>query len=149
MLKQNYCHFCHGTKPNEDLIDDGITTHHLSCKVDYMKELELDQVETLASEARQQARDTRLLDRLQKTLKQKHLQALNWLLNDHRCESLEILSVGDVKGEKVKGSKWFRESTAIRHIYDDTSTCYWGDSYGGNIFMPIGKKRYLKVFISG
>lgn len=87
--------------------------------------------------------------RLKRTLKPKIWQAIHWAISEHRCQDLKIVGIDEVAGSKERAKDWYGESVAVRYVYDDTSTDYWGDSYGGLIWIPIGKARYLQIHIWG
>ncbi len=91
----------------------------------------------------------RLMRCLKYSLKQKILKDVMFELDSHWSCILGIVSICQVKGTKRKGHDYFGMSTAIRHVYDNTSSCSYNDSYDGEVFIYIGKKRYLNIHISG
>ncbi|EII3125378.1 hypothetical protein [Vibrio parahaemolyticus] len=122
---------------------------HFECHEDYHNKADLE-MKALAEEDKARYRkDCKILRRLKRTLKAKIWQGIDWTIADHRYQDLQIVGVDKVCGEKRAGHDWFGQSTAMRYIYDDTSTDYWGDSYGGQIWLPIGKGRYLQMHIWG
>lgn len=144
------CHFC-GSDVYES--DERVPTYlgpvHYECKVAFDKESEALNKKIADEENERYARDQKLLKRLQRTLKPKFWQCIAFTIYDHHYQDLEIVGVDCVKGQKNNAHDWFGESVAMRHVYDDTSTDYWGDGYGGEIFLPIGKGRYLKMHVWG
>ena len=112
---------------------------------------ELDKLKENADRQLWQAYDNsdRLLGKLKRRLKPKIWQGIQWELNAHTCLALEIVSVKQVKGYKRTGHEYFGQSTAIRHVYDHTSMCSLSGSYGGNVYLYLGNKQYLMMFVSG
>lgn len=113
--------------------------------------LYMDELMQRASE--QEWRDVKksdqILKRLQRTVKPKIWQAINWDLHSHICLVIGIVTVDQVAGSKRTGHDYFGESTAVRHVYDDVSSCTYSDSYGGNVYLYLGKKRYLMMYVHG
>ncbi|EKA4077117.1 hypothetical protein OLH55_004327 [Vibrio parahaemolyticus] len=125
----------------------GVT--HLECHEDYHAQSELLMKELAEEENARYKRDCKLISRLKRTLKPKIWQAIDWAISEHRYQDLKIVGIDEVAGSKERARDWYGESVAVRYIYDDTSTDYWGDGYGGLIWIPIGKARYLQMHIWG
>ncbi|MCF2902241.1 hypothetical protein L1267_17875 [Pseudoalteromonas sp. OFAV1] len=98
---------------------------------------------------RLEKKSDRLLKNLKSKLKPKLWQAIKWELAAHFCIALEIVSIAEVKGCKRKGNDYFGQSVAMRHVYDDTSSCSYSGSYGGDVYLHLGNGRYLKMYING
>lgn len=90
-----------------------------------------------------------ILKRLKKSLRPKIWEAIQWELNSHYCLALGIVSIDEVKGRKETGNDYHGQSTAMRHVYVDVSSCSYSDTYGGNVYLYLGMGRYLAMFISG
>lgn len=100
-------------------------------------------------EKAQNAKSDRLLSKLKRTLNPKIWQGIQWELNSHQCVAFGVVPRSQVTGQKTSGRDYYGESTAVRHVYDSTSFCSYSDSYGGFIYVYLGKDRYLKMFIHG
>ena len=103
--------------------------------------------------AEQSARDyeksNKILARLKRALKHKIWQPIEWELKSHYCMAFGVVPWSEVKGRKESGYDYFCQSTAIRHVYVDVSSCSYSDSYGGNIYIRLSKDRYLAMYING
>jgi len=91
----------------------------------------------------------RILAKLKRTLKAKIWEPIEWELKSHYCLALGIVTRSDVKGRKESGHDYFGQSSAIRHVYTDVSSCSYSDSYGGNVYIRLSKDRYLEMYING
>lgn len=100
-------------------------------------------------EMKEACRRNKVLRRLKKTLPQKIWLSIQYLLNDNSCLDLGVVSQEHVKGFKESGNSYFGWSTAVRHVYNDVSSCSYSDSYGGNLYIYLGERRYLRMHIYG
>lgn len=89
----------------------------------------------------------KLIKRLKRTLKPKFWQALESLKGDIWVGDFNIVKFDNIKGNKESGHAFFGESAPFRHVYADISYNTYSDSGDGDVYLPIGKARYLKVSI--
>lgn len=72
--------------------------------------------------------------------------------NIHIAEP-EIVSIDSFKGqpglEKTRGHYYFGQSVPMRFVYQKTSVCSYSDTYSGEVYLPIGKGKYLKLVVFG
>jgi len=141
------CYYC-GNVIDEKVISSGNLHLHADCKIHFDEEMEA----SLKAENEIRIADNkntlRLFKHLKKVLKPKIWQAIEWQKQEGHFD-LSIVSIDEVKGSRVTGTKFFGQRTALRHVYDDTTTNFDGDSYGGDVFLYIGKQRYLKMSVWG
>ena len=114
-------------------------------------EIDLDDEEMeLGLEAeRTQENSKRILGRLKRTLKPKIWEPIEWELDSHWCIALEIVTRDRVIGRKESGDSYFCQSTAIRHVYVNVSSCSYSDTYGGDVYIRLGNNRYLRMYVYG
>lgn len=133
--------------------DECSTTTFLVAHQVCEKQYDDDMHEVMQSEHRshiaEQNSNKRILKKLKRTLKPKIWQAVEWETESHGYGHLEIVTQREVSGERRSGYAYFGEATALRHVYDDVTSDPYGDSYGGDIYLYLGKNRYLKIWIWG
>ncbi|POC19549.1 hypothetical protein [Vibrio vulnificus] len=134
---------------SDERVSISIGVAHFECHERYQEQVEADMKEYAEQERKRVRCDNKLISRLKRTLKPKVWNVIELVLQDHWVGYLSILPLSKVTGRKNNAHDWFGESVAIRHIYDDTSSCSYSDTYGGVIYLPIGKERYLQMHISG
>ncbi|WP_347361786.1 hypothetical protein [Vibrio vulnificus] len=134
---------------SDERVNLSIGVSHYTCDQEYKLSCDLEMKEMIEQEKAQEKRENRLLTRLKRTLKPKIYSFIKLMFEDHQVHSIEIVGLNKVSGSKERARDWYGESVAVRYIYDDTSTDYWGDGYGGYVWIPIGKARYLQMHISG
>ncbi|MDW2204291.1 hypothetical protein R7007_21720 [Vibrio sp. 1636] len=134
---------------SDERVSSIIGVIHFTCDQEHKLSIDLEMKEMMEQEKAQAKRENKLLARLKRTLKPKVYGFIEFLFEDHRVGSIEIVGFDKVSGSKERARDWFGESVSIRYIWDDTSTDYWGDGYGGFIWVPIGKGRYLQMHIWG
>ena len=89
------------------------------------------------------------LARIKRKIKPKFFQAIEFELYHSGCHGVEVVGIGEVKGKRMKSSGYFGESSAVRHIYNNVSSCSYSETWGGDLFIPIGLGRYVKLSIHG
>ena len=144
------CAHCCGTiYPDDEKASCGMGLAHIECQEKFEDEIEEQARVAAEEEFRVGENSNRLLNRLEQSLKPKIWQAIKWELAYHWCLALEIVTIERVAGIKRSGHEYFGESTAMRHVYDDVSSCSYSDTYGGNVYLYLGNKRYLMMYVSG
>lgn len=125
-------------------------TFHNHCHDEFKEELKKAHDKESQAHHEEREKTNAILAQLERTLKPKIWQAIKWELSSHRCYHLSIVPLSKTKGEKKTGKEYFRQSTAIRHVFDDVSSDpYSSDCYGGYIYIRLNKNRYLQMFICG
>lgn len=94
-------------------------------------------------------KDTKLLYRLERTLKKKIWTPVSWELREHGFGELALVGHHSVNGIKRDASEYFKRSTAMRHLYQDTSVDEVSNCYSGRVYLYLGCGRYLKVNVWG
>lgn len=142
------CFHC-GGDISDTVSMDGNIPFHSQCLEKHRIEMEASaEAERLAAIKEQKTND-RILKHLERTLKPKIWVCVKSELESHRFGYLEIVTIDKVKGTKQDASKYFGASVAMRHFYDDVSSCSYSDTYGGDLYLYLGKKRYLKMTVWG
>jgi hypothetical protein len=118
-------------------------------EINIFAEFDEDMREYAEQSARDYEKSNRIISKLKRKLKQKIWQPIEWELKSHYCMALGIVKKAEVKGRKESGYDYFCQSTAIRHVYNNVSSCSYSDSYGGNIYIRLSQDRYLMMFIHG
>lgn len=145
------CVHCNETVyESDERASTGIGVAHFECHSKYQEECQKEQQEFYEQEKIRWQRENKLVERLKRTLKPKLWAVVKMVFDDHTVNYIQIDTFDKVRGTKELARDWFGESVAVRHIYDWTSTCsYSCDTYGGIVWIPIGKGRYLHLHISG
>lgn len=144
------CFHCSGTVYSSDeSVSTGVGMVHLECDEQYQEEMRLSNENANKAHILENKRNTRIIKNLKRRLKLKIWQAIEWEMQAHQYGHLEIVSLKDVEGRKTSGNDYFGESTALRHVYDNTSSCSYSDTYGGDVYLYIGEQRYLRMFVWG
>lgn len=145
------CFLCKGSIYQDDeKVMVGYEIAHYCRHESEMEEMREATKEFEAEWKTQAKRDNKIIRRLKRNLKPKIWQCIDWVFSDCiACDFLEIVDVNATKGERVRGSDYFGESVAVRHVYDDTCTDYWGDGFSGSVYLPIGCGRYLRMSVRG
>lgn len=89
------------------------------------------------------------LARIRRNIKPKVFQAIEFELYHSGCHGVEIVGIGEVKGKRMKASSYFGESSAVRHVYSNVSSCSHLETWCGDLFIPIGLGRYVRLSIHG
>lgn len=145
-----YCCYCDSAVyESDERINHRFGVAHFECHERNESELEAEKLQNIRDERLRSKIENKLVTRLRRTLKPKLWAAISMVLRDHAVHGIQIDSFNKVTGNKVKGRDWFGESVAIRHVFDDTSSCSYSDTYGGLLWLPIGMGRYLQIHISG
>ncbi|MEZ8723132.1 hypothetical protein AB6D66_18820 [Vibrio pomeroyi] len=149
MLYGNCVHCDSSVYESDERVTISLGVAHFECHERFQEQW-LPEIEDHAEQERQSAkRDNKLLKRLKRTLKPKVWSVIELVMQDHWVGYLNITSLAEVTGQRNRAHDWFGESVAIRHLYDDATTCSYSETYGGVIFLPIGNARYLQMHISG
>jgi hypothetical protein len=122
---------------------------HFECHEEGQRENEAGRLRHEAEVSKQIKNDKRILKHLERTLKPKVWENIKFAMYGHRYQDLAIVGFDKVGGAKQSAMEWFGESVAIRHVFDDISSCSLSDTYGGSIWLPIGHARYLHMHIWG
>lgn len=94
-------------------------------------------------------KDHKLVAKLRKKLKPKVMNFIYQEIDHHMyCFNLAIVTKDLCRGNKLKGSHYFGESTPVRFVFEDVKT-FFEDSYSGTIFIRIDRDRYLKMDVHG
>lgn len=134
---------------SDEHVSKGMLSFHLNCHEVYEGECEFTERRESEHYKAEQRRHKCLLKKLKRTLRAKIYQAIELELDQHQCHDFEIVCRLQVEGQKRRGRDYFGESTAIRHVYDDTSTCSYSGTYGGNVFLRLSNDRYLRIYVTG
>ena len=86
---------------------------------------------------------------IKRKIKPKFFQAIEFELYHSGCHGVEIVCIDGVKGKRMTASSYFGESSAVRHVYNNVSSCSYSETWGGDLFIPIGLGRYVKLSIHG
>ena len=86
---------------------------------------------------------------IKRKIKPKFFQAIEFELYHSGFHGVEIVGIDDVKGKRMTSSSYFGESSAVRHVYSNVSSCSYSESWVGDLFIPIGLGRYVKLSIHG
>lgn len=149
-MNHGLCVHCSNTVyESDERVSLSIGVAHFECRESFEKECRAEEKEFLDSDRKEGERQTKLLSRLKRTLKPKIWDAIERVMQGNFCHLMEIVSLDMVTGDKQRAHEWFGESVGIRCVYDDTTFCSYSDSYGGLVWLPIGKWRYLQMHISG
>lgn len=89
------------------------------------------------------------LARIKRKIKPKFFQAIEFELYHSGCCGVEIVSIDGVKGKRMTASSYLGESSAVRHVYNNASSCSYSETWVGDLFIPIGLGRYVKLSIHG
>ncbi len=146
------CGYC-----GEDLGEDCERTDwgyfHTKCVVAGVTVIEYqyhqDQLEYEQEQMKLWKKDIKLINRLRKRLPEKIMTDINYCIREHSASDYEIVNVDQCKGYKESGTDWIGFSSAIKYTYDNTSSCGYTETYGGDVYLYIGNHQYLKMFISG
>lgn len=149
MKNKNCVHCGFEVLESESSLNLSIGIAHRKCNDEFKEECRKEELAYQEYEKREAKRENKLLRRLKRQLKPKIFSLLDYLREDCWINSIEMVTRNSLSGEKRSASDFFGFSVAIRHVYDDTSSCSYSDSYGGYVYLPIGHNRYLKVHISG
>jgi hypothetical protein len=97
------------------------------------------------------AEDAKVWGSLYKYTSPKVISSLEFELKQHvnLGSSFAIVDVSDCVGVKRRFSEFTGYSSPIRWVYDDTSSCSYSGSYGGDVYFQLGKGKYLRAFIAG
>ncbi|EJC7176034.1 hypothetical protein DC915_RS02100 [Vibrio parahaemolyticus] len=114
----------------------------LDCMEPYLAKVNDDRLQYLV-------KDTKLLFRLERNLKKKIWDPVCWELREHGFGNLALVGRQSVYGRKRDASEYFKRSTAMRHLYQDTSVDEKSNSYSGRVYLYLGGGRYLKVDVWG
>ena len=87
------------------------------------------------------------IKRLKVKMKPVDFEPIDWLLSDHMTGYASIVKSDELVGSKVKAVDFFGQSSKLRHIWDNTSSCSYSGTYGGEVCVPLGKGNYLKIHI--
>ena len=94
--------------------------------------------------------DQKVLSRVKKMVKPKVFQDIEWEMKEHMwCGDFSIVDVSDCVGERRTYSDYKGCSSPIRTVYDNTSYDSYCDSYGGDMYISLGKGKYLKMSLGG
>lgn len=149
-MNYGYCPHCNETVyESDERVSTGLGAAHWVCHENYKFECDKEMAEYHAQETLRIKQENKLIKRLERTLKPKLWAVVKQVFDDHIVNYIQIDTFDKVEGKKELARDWFGESVAIRSIYDDTSFCSYSDSYGGPIWLPLGKGRYLHMHISG
>ena len=91
----------------------------------------------------------RKLSSIKRKVKPKVFQAIEFELCHSWCHGVEIVGIDGVRGKRMTASSYFGESSAVRHVYSNVSSCSYSETFGGDLFIPIGLGRYVKLSIHG
>lgn len=91
----------------------------------------------------------RKLASIKRKIKPKFFQAIEFELYHSSCHGVEIVGISEVKGKRMTASNYFGESSAVRHVYNNVSSCSHSETWCGDLFIPIGLGRYVKLSIHG
>ena len=89
------------------------------------------------------------LANIKRKIKPKFFQAIEFGLCHSWCHGVEIVGIDGVMGQRMTASSQFGESSAVRHVYNNVSSCSYLETCGGDLFIPIGLGRYVKLSIHG
>ncbi|MEF1335592.1 hypothetical protein REH81_02190 [Vibrio rotiferianus] len=142
------CVYCNDTVYSSDeRVNLSWGVAHYECHEREQEEIHDQMLKAGEDEMKRREKDNRIMARLEKTLKPKFWQPIKWVREENYCQDLEIVGIEKVKGTKTSTYDFFGEGAAIRHVFEDVSSD--GDTYGGFIWIPIGKGRYLQMHIWG
>lgn len=108
-----------------------------------------DEIDFMLEMDRNIAQVNKKLAKIKRKVKQKVFQAIEFELYHSECHGVEIVGIDDVKGKRMTSSGYFGESSAVRHVYNNVSSCSYSETWGGDLFIPIGLGRYVKLSIHG
>lgn len=97
------------------------------------------------------AEDDKVWSSLYKYTPPKVISSIEFELKQHMSlgSNFAIVGVSDCVGVKRRFSEFTGYSSPVRWVYDDTSSCSYSDSYGGDVYFQLGKGKYLRAFIAG
>ncbi len=99
-------------------------------------------------ERKESRRQNKLIKRLKRSLKPKCFDVVELLKKNCFAHTFNVVDIESVVGSKERASEWFGESVAVRHLYDDTRHNSYSESTSGYIYLPVGKGRYLMIYIT-
>lgn len=132
---------------SDERVNLSLGAAHFECHEREQVALHEEMIKAGEEEMQGREKDNRLFARLEKTLKHKFWLPIKWVRENNYCQDLEIVGIDKVKGTKASTYDFFGEGAAIRHVFEDVSS--EGDTYGGLIWIPLGKGRYLQMHIWG
>lgn len=144
------CFHCEEKVNQHDGVKIGFYLVHNEC-YESQKEEDRKYIEAERNrELRDRKNTRRIKSHLKRKLKPKIWDWIEYELESHYHSDLKILRREDFESKnKVPYKDMVGNRTSVRHIYDDTSQCSMSETYGGNIYIYIGNKQYLKIFIWG
>ena len=110
---------------------------------------DLDEIYFIGEMDRNIAQVNRKLAAIKRKIKPKVFQAIEFELFHSSCHGVEIVSHDGVNGKRMNASNYFGESVAVRHVYNNLSSCSYSETWGGELFIPIGLGRYVKLSVHG
>ncbi|MFS1430806.1 hypothetical protein LMH73_027775 [Vibrio splendidus] len=146
------CFYCgEDIDPDSDYVSEVGYHLHSECHQKFENENIQAEKRERARHLNENNRNERIKRHLKRTLKPKIWDCISVELSENggHCGHLAIVTLDKVTGTKQSGYEYFGESVAVRHVYDNTSSCSYSDTFGGEINIYIGKGRYLQMHIWG
>jgi len=144
------CYYCGNSIYSDDeCVSSHHSLYHIECKEQHEDEMKAAMDAEWLDNKRDQNNTDRILKHLKRTLKPKIWDAIKWETESNGYGYLKLVTINDVSGEKRLGHEYFGQSTAMRHVHDNTDNNTYSDGYGGDVYLYIGLNRYLKIHVWG
>ncbi|WP_146147093.1 hypothetical protein [Photobacterium kishitanii] len=121
---------------------------HEACLEPHNKECDRLDTEIYEQELKAKQNEKKILKDLQNTLKPNLFEIIEFELEQHCYRVLDLVKRKDISAMECHPNEiLITEDLPFDHIYSDVTSC--DDSYGGDIYIPLGYRNYLKVTIWG